>query len=197
MPRMKSVRRSAGAFRAELATLRVFVTTADFSRSPETYKSWVYEYAVIRLYREFEKLMLDALVGAMNNDTSLLEETLGFRFPKHLTDEVCEFLVTRGGYFDFKGRDGLIDTLKKFVPGDHYLIETVTRAEYRRSLELLSTLRNYSAHDSEQAKRRARDATGMLKIGSAGSWLKTAGRFDQLLDSLGELAGELEQRAPY
>jgi len=48
----------------------------------------LHEYAVIRLYREFESLILQGLVGAINNDTSTLSATSGVQFPKHLTDEV-------------------------------------------------------------------------------------------------------------
>ena len=71
--------------------------------------------------------MLDTLVGALNNDTSTLSTRTGFSFPKHLTDEVCRFLVTGRGYFDFKGRDGLIKTLKQYLPDDHYLVEVVSK----------------------------------------------------------------------
>ena len=34
--------------------------------------SWCHDLAIIRLYRAFESLMLDTLVGALNNDTSTL-----------------------------------------------------------------------------------------------------------------------------
>ena len=62
------------------------------------------------------------LKGAINNDTSTLSQTVNIEFPKSLSDAVCEFIVTGGGYFDFKGRDGLIKTLKDYVPSNHYIV---------------------------------------------------------------------------
>jgi hypothetical protein len=41
----------------------------------EEYNYWCADHAIIRLYREFENLMLDALAGAINNDSS--EEFMG------------------------------------------------------------------------------------------------------------------------
>ena len=35
--------------------------------------------------------------------------------------------MTGRGYFDFKGRDGLIKTLKQYLPDDHYLVEVVSK----------------------------------------------------------------------
>ena len=102
----------------------------------------------------------------------MLSQTANVRFPKHLTDEVCEYLVTGGRFFDFKGRDGLIKTLKRFVPDDHYLIQTIRKPAYRQALERLPALRNFAAHDSDQSKRAALDATGQHRLGSAGAWLK-------------------------
>ena len=61
---------------------------------------------------EFEQLMLFAIVCAINNDTKTISDSTGVEFPKHLTDEVCEYLVLGGRYFDFKGRDGLIRVKK-------------------------------------------------------------------------------------
>lgn len=197
MARLKSVRLSARRFCEELTRLRTFVTSASFSESPDTYTTWLFEYGVIRLYREFEKLMLDALVGAINHDTSVLSRKLGFEFPKRLTDEVCEYLVTGGGYFDFKGRDGLIAAMKEFVPDDHYLVQIVSKPRYREALERLSALRNFSSHDSDQAKRRALAATNMRRMAGAGVWLKTQNRFVNMLERLEELAREMERTAPH
>jgi hypothetical protein len=106
MPRKKSVKSSAAKFNHEVDKLTSFLSTMKAGQSGE-HQSWLYNYGIIRLYIEFEKLMLDVLMGAVNNDTTTLQATTGVKFPKHLTDEVCEFLITGTGYFDFKGRSGL------------------------------------------------------------------------------------------
>ena len=141
--------------------------------------------------------MLDCLVGAINNDSSTVSARTGIEFPKHLTDEVCEFLITGSGYFDFKGRDGLIGTLKKYVPDTHYLVTIVKKAKYKDTLNKLSALRNFAAHESPVSKRSALSAIGGKGISSSGAWLKRQNRFAEIADRMKELADEIEISAPY
>ncbi len=196
MARKKSVQKAAQDFRSRTAELKAFIDAVTPNQSKE-HVSWVYEYAVIRLYREFELLVLGALVGAINNDTATISTRVGIQFPKHLTDEVCEFLVIGDGFFDFRGRDGLIRSLKRFVPDNHYLVQVVKKDKYKDSLEQLSTLRNLAAHNSSVARKRAKEAVDQERMGSAGSWLKTQDRLDNLVTKLSELSKELEASAPY
>lgn len=157
MPRKKSVKSSAQWFRAKADELVAFCT-ATAEHVSEEQESWIYDYGIIRLYREFELLMLEGIIGAINNDTATLSDTVGIPFPKHLTDEVCEYLVLGSGYFDFKGRDGLIKQLKRFVPDAHYLLTCVKKPGYRDSLERLTTLRNYAAHTTAISRSAMRSA---------------------------------------
>jgi len=92
MPKKKSVRIAAESFQEAVEEIRVFISRVAPQASQE-HRSWIYDYAIIRLYREFETLMLQALVGAINNDTSTISDRTAVPFPKHLTDEVCEFLI--------------------------------------------------------------------------------------------------------
>lgn len=158
--------------------------------------AWSYDYAIIRLYRAFENLMLDSLVAAINNDTSTIAATTASKFPKHLPEEVCLFLVVQNGYFDFRGRAGLIKTLKQFVPATHFLVTSVGKATYQDHLERLSALRNCAAHDSEVSKGRSRDAVG-TNHSSAGSWLRRQGRLQAIIDWLRQLSADLRAAAPY
>jgi hypothetical protein len=196
MPRKKSVKKSATKFKARAEEIAVFVTDAKHKLTAQQV-SWAYEYAILRLYREFEALMLDALVGAINNDTATIAKSTGITFPKHLTDEVCEYLIIGKGYFDFKGRDGLIQTLKEYVPPDHYLVTVVKNDKYKESLERLSALRNLAAHNSAAAKTRAKKAVQQMRMPDAGSWLKKQGRLQAIIDRLKELADEINGNAPY
>jgi hypothetical protein len=157
----------------------------------------LYNYAIIQLYREFENLMLDALVGAINNDSTTLSDKTGIKFPDHLNNAVCQYLIVGIGYFDFKGRDGLIRTVKQFVPEDHYLVDVVKNGSYKTALEQLCALRNFAAHESSKSKQEAKKVTNNQRIQSSGSWLKTNHRFEQIQKTLKELAEEIKQKAPY
>jgi hypothetical protein len=196
MPRKKSVKHSAQVFRAAADSITTFLTTISKNQSKE-YVSWIYSYGIIVLYREFESMMLDALVGAINNDGATLSETTGVDFPKHLTDEVCEFIITGGGYFDFRGRGGLIKVLKRFVPNDHYLVTIIKKDTYAPALTRLSALRNFGAHESDPSKRAALEAIDGLRIKSSGAWLKCNNRFTTIANKLKDLATEIENAAPY
>jgi cupin superfamily acireductone dioxygenase involved in methionine salvage len=202
MPRKKSIKRSAELFITEANRISDFLNEAK-KLAKSQYISWAYEYGVIRLYREFEALMLDVLVGVINNDTSTLSRSTGVTFPKHLTDEVCRYLIVGNGYFDFRGRDGLINTLKKYVPDDHFLLNIVKKEDYKGALKLLPAIRNYSAHKGLLAKRRALEAVGQKRMSDAGSWLKKSSgpkkgtRLEELIKQLIELAKEIYNHASY
>jgi len=196
MPRKKSVKNRAADFRNRVSSISDFLSAAESNLTAQ-HVSWAYEYGVLRLYREFESMILDALVGAINNDTSTIASRTGVAFPKHLTDEVCEYLIIGDGFFDFKGRDGLIKTLKEYVPDDHYLVEIVKKQKYKDALERLSALRNLAAHNSEIAKTRAKDAAGQERMPEAGAWLKKQNRLNTMLDSLRQLSEEIKTIAPY
>ncbi len=196
MPRKKSVKRAAQDFVSAGTSTARFLSTVCKGQSDE-HQSELHDHAVIVLYRAFESLMLQALIGAINNDTTTISSTTGVAFPTHLTDEVCGYLITHGGYFDFKGRDGLIKVLKQFVPEKHYLVEAVKKAKYKEAIEQLCALRNFAAHLSPQSKRAALKAIGLERISSAGAWVKRGNRFADISDSLTELAREIEAAAPY
>ncbi|MFN4019135.1 MAG: hypothetical protein ACK4IC_01305 [Erythrobacter sp.] len=193
--RKKSAKRACEWFNIEVQSVRDY-TTATNTLSDE-HVSWCHDQAIIRLYRAFENLMLSCLICAINNDTNLLSRNTGISFPKHLTDEVCEYIINGEGYFDFRGRDGLIKTLKRYVSQEHYLLKAVSKEEYRVSLEQLSALRNFAAHDSYPSKKSALHATGQKKMGSAGSWLKRHGRLGAICDDLKKLSDAIHDAAPY
>jgi len=195
MPRKKSIKASAQRFNSEVDEILDYLSAT--SKLGDKHVSWCHELAIIRLYRAFETLMLDALVGALNNDTSTISEKTGFSFPKHLTDEVCRYLIIGNDFFDFKGRSGLIKKLKQYLPDDHYLVQAVSKPAYRDALDKLSSARNYAAHESQQSKDAFRKATAQERVGTAGSWLKCGNRFNQISERLKQLATEIHDNAPY
>lgn len=197
MPRKFSVAGTAKEFISEADLIVEYLGGICNTSLSDEHISWCYDYAIIRLYREFEGLVLWALVGSINNDTSTIAAKSGFEFPKHLTDEVCFYLVTGTGYFDFKGLSGLISTLKKYLPDNHYLITTIKTNKFKDHIDMLCALRNYAAHESPQSKRAALAAVGQQRMGSAGSWLKCQDRFSRLAEKLKELAQKIGDEAPY
>jgi hypothetical protein len=194
--RKKSIKKAVTAFEKACGDLVSFVTALEEKDLGGQAISWGHDYAIIRLYREFETLMLECIVASINNDTEVLSQRTGIKFPKHLTDEVCEYIVIGNGYFDFRGRDGLIKTLKSYLDKDHFVVKSVSDKKFSSSLEKLSTLRNFAAHDSAQAKKAALSAIAQERVGSAGSWLKRRGRFADICDDLKALAAVLSKEAP-
>jgi hypothetical protein len=194
VPRKKSAKKSAQQFVERVVDLDEFCLTMDALGKQE--QTWGYEAALIKLCAAFERLMLDALVAAINNDTAQLSKATNLNFPKHLTDEVCEYIVTGGSYFDFRGRSGLIKTLKQYLPADHYLVKAVSRQKYKTAIDRMIALRNLAAHESAKGKRAASEVVGM-NLNSAGAWVKRADRYDLIADRLFELAQEIEKKAPY
>jgi hypothetical protein len=197
MPRKTSVRKAADDFLTEVGEIYGFVAQARTLGLGVTFEASVHDYAIIRLHSAFERLMLDALVGVINNDTQALSQTTGVSFPKHLREEVCEYLVTGGGYFDIRGRDGLLKVLQDFIPANSYLVKAVKNPSYKDALERLWALRNFATHRSDEAKARALQAVGAHNMRSAGSWLRIYDRLKRIAQDLQKLAGEIKANAPY
>jgi len=197
VPRKKSAQTAAKKFLTTAVALDRYAASIDAANLSAQEKTWAYEAALIKLAVGFEHFMLEALVSATNNDTQQMSQTLGVDFPKHLTDELCEYIVTGGGYFDFKGREGLLGTIKGLVGNTHYLYATVKKGKYKVPLEQLIALRNFAAHESSKSKQAAIHALNRERLASAGSYLKTQGRFGSLSAHLIVLATEIQTAAPY
>ena len=193
----KSGKKASETFKKRTQEIEGFLDKENLSSFSEAHVTWVHDYAIIRLYREFETMIFDCLVAAINSDTRQLSEKTGIDFPKHLKNEVCEFIVIGDGFFDFRGRSGLISRLKKYLSDDHYLVEIVMKDAYREALDRLSALRNFAAHGSKVSKKSALAALGRRRLAYSGAWLKKQNRFGEMLGSLRQLADEVHARAPY
>ncbi|MFG3132869.1 hypothetical protein ACGFZU_34875 [Streptomyces tendae] len=215
MGRKKSGKYAATKFKGTTKRIRDYLAEIDQSGLTEQAVTWGYEAALMKTSVAFEALMLECLIVALNNDSQPFTEHTSIAFPKHMTEKVCEYLVTGGGYFDFKGRGGLLGDVKRVTGGDgHYLYDAVKNKAYLHALQLLLALRNYAAHESPQSKEKVRQAIVAFRLGlpgtpdrhqlngakapaAAGAWLKRQGRFTEILDTLDALADEIHQGAPY
>ena len=194
----KSIKIAARTFRDNVDEILEFTQRSkSANRLTEQDESWCCELAIIRVYREFEILMLSCLVSLINRDSKTFSDHKNRNFPKHMNVEVCEYLICGDGYFDFSGRSGLIDTIKKIVPNDNWFLTIVKDSAYTSSLDRLSALRNFAAHGSPVSKKRALKAVQQKKMSSSGAWLKKQGRLDSICSDLASMAQKIHDDTPH
>ena len=158
----------------------------------DKYLSFCYENAIIMLYKAFEKFILRTMISCLNHDHSHFEEKYGIKLGNHINDDVCEFLITKGGYFDFKGRGGLNKILNATIGSNHNVGKTIKNNKYGKTIDQLCSVRNYAAHNSTQAKKTVMEVYGLERISSPGSFLKKQNRFSALIAGLTELANDVK-----
>jgi hypothetical protein len=197
MVRKVSVKKVGRDFQAECTDIERVLQGAKTANLGAAFMSSIYDYAIIRLHAAFESFIFRALVGVMNNNTRSVSAATGVFFPRHLTGDVCEYLVTRGRYFDARGRSHLIDVLQGFLPPTVYLVQVVRDSRFQDSLDKLWALRNFAAHRSGKAKRAALQVASAQNMSSAGAWLKNHGRYDAIVRDLTQLSNEVITGAPY
>lgn len=156
------------------------------------YLSYCYENAIIMVYKAFEQFVLRSMIACLNHDHSYFQEKHGIKLGKHINDDVCEFLITKGGFFDFKGRDGLCKALNSMIGPNHNIAIIFKKTKYKDAIEQLCTIRNYAAHNSIQSKRAVLKAFNLQRISSAGSFLKQQHRFENIVGKLLELAEDIK-----
>lgn len=197
MPRKISVKRASLGFIKEVEAIERFLQIPAISSLATKNQAWCYDYAIIRTYHGFEELMLKTIIAAINISPATISHATGVLFPRHLSQNVCRYLVVGNGYFDFKGRDGLIGKLRRYLPENHPLVRLVKDETLKQSLERLSSLRNLAAHNSIQAKRAALKATGQQRLKSSGHWLLKHRRFFKIANDMKVFGTDLWRSAPF
>jgi hypothetical protein len=99
--RKKSGKRAAETFKKRASEIGQFLDPQNLAALSDTHRTWAFDYAIIRLYREFENMILNCLIAAINSDTEQLSQRTSISFPKHLTDEVCEYVM--GASLELRG----------------------------------------------------------------------------------------------
>ena len=193
--RKKSITKAVSDFKNQVDDIIGFVNHKNMAHLSTAHVSWAHDYAIIRLYREFEKLTLGCLVAAINRDSGQLSSATGVAFPTHLRNEVCEYIIVRNGYFDFHGRGGLIGKIKEFLPKEHYLVKIIKKHKYMDTLNQLTAFRNFATHGSTISKKGALEAINGSNLSSAGAWLKTNDRFGKIARDLKALADDVCKEA--
>lgn len=191
-----SIKTICTKFKKNTDDISQFISVCS-ARQNGTHTSFIYNYAIIKLYKDFENMVFQTLVGIINNDSSALSAKTGYAFPKHLNKLVCEYIIVKNGYFDFKGRDGLIKVLKDYLQDTHYLLQIVSDRKYKDKLEQLIALRNFAAHSSKKSRDTVLKVTGMQQLGHSGAWLKVGNRFQAIVDNLRDIADEISKKAKF
>ena len=196
--RKKSIRTATERFREKVDGILDFTKRIESSLTASDI-SWCYDIAIIRLYLEFEDLMLNCLVAFLNRDPEQFSKLKQREFPKHMNTDLCKYLIYGDGYFDFSGRDGIIRKIRNFIPKGHWFPQIVSRDDYRDALDKLCALRNFAAHDSAVSKKRALGVIGeeRSKLSSSGAWLKTQGRLKEICNDLQDMAQKIEDKADF
>lgn len=158
----------------------------------DLYLSYSYENAILMIYKSFEEFIIRIMVSCLNHDHSAFEEKHGIALGRHINDDVCEFLITKGGYFDFRGYSGLLDMLKGTIGNDHTFVSTIKKERYKTCINKMCAARNYAAHNSKQSKNAVKKVFNAQSISSAGSFLKSARRMADIIESLKALADEVK-----
>jgi hypothetical protein len=158
---------------------------------------YIYDYAIIKIYKDFEELILNTIIGLINNDASYITAKKGLTTTKSLTKRDAEQLFIGNNYFSFKGRNGLLKQIKNFFPNTHWFVNLLSDAKYEKTFDLIIPLRNFAAHSSKIAKRNAIKAVGMQQLAYSGSWLKVGNRFQHIVDDLKDIALKIDAQAKF
>lgn len=159
--------------------------------------SRAFAMAVIETAISLERLVLDCLVVAINNDVKALRTDSKVNFPAHLQDDVVEFIIVGNGYFDFRGgKSGVISAMATYVEKTHWVVVAAQGLD-ATVVDRLILLRNWAAHESSASARKARSGIGAPKAQSAGSWIKVGSRMEELLDEVESFAQRIEAAAPF
>jgi len=181
--------------RDELSEIETYLADVQGSSLSKQSRSRCYDLAALKLCVALERMVVEGLIVAINNDRKALKARTGIEFP-HLNRAASEYLIMGDGYFNFNGtKDGMMRAVRHYLDRSHWLVKALSTSD-AKTLARLFSLRNWAAHESAASGRAARAAIGM-NAGSAGSWLKSGTRMQVLIDHVRKIANNVEAAAPY
>lgn len=180
-------------FKDDVENLKKYLCECKLNGT-EPFVSNCYEYGIIKLYKSFEVFLYKTIITCINHDSSKVCAHYKVQFGKHISDSMCNFILTKGGYFDFKGWSKLIEICTQHI-GDTYGVVDILKkgknGQYKKAIEELIAFRNYAAHSSEQSKESVKRVLGRKRIPQMGNYLKEGNRLENIADILCSLADEL------
>ena len=191
-----SIKAVVTKFDGELDTILDFIEKYK-GNGKGVFAFYVYDYAVIKVFKDFEELLLNTIVGLINQEAANVESSSGHKGIKSLKKKDAETLFIGGRYFSFKGQNGLLKQIKKFFTINHWFINILSDTKYNRTFDILIPLRNFAAHSSKTAKKNAVSAVGLQQLGYSGAWLKVGNRFKNIIDDLKDISVRIKAQAKY
>ncbi len=158
---------------------------------------YIYDYAVIKVFKDFEELLLSTIVGLINNEAPYIASSTGHNGTKSVRKKEAETLFIGNRYFSFNGQNGLLKQIKRFFPPNHWFINILSDTKYKSTFDILIPLRNFAAHSSKIAKKNAMTAVGIQQLGSSGAWLKVGSRFQNIIDDLKDISTRIKANAKF
>jgi hypothetical protein len=158
---------------------------------------YVYDYALIKFFKDFEELLVNTIVGLINQEAPYVASSSGHKGTKSVRKKDAENLFIGNRYFGFKGQNGLLKQIKSFFPTNHWFINILSDTKYTRTFDILIPLRNFAAHSSKTAKKNAINAVELQQLGYSGAWLKVGSRFQNIIDDLKDIAARINAQAKF
>jgi hypothetical protein len=115
-------------------------------------KREVAESALLKLCSHWEAFMVEELIDCINIDCSQLSTYLGLTLPKHLSRDMCEAILMKDGYLDFRSIGDLKGTAKKMLPSKLDPFSKI-KAATAKKIDEVYKLRNYLSHRSRASAR--------------------------------------------
>lgn len=158
MANKKSISKVIQNFNRAIDEQQDFVGKARESHFTDRHLSLIYEMSLIKIVSAVELLVLDSMVTVINRDSVAVRQRHGVRIPAHMTDDMCEFLKVRNGYFCFGDRERMIKRVKEFLPRDDWLLLSLRESTNKDSFNRMMALRGFAANGSDYNCRRAKQA---------------------------------------
>jgi len=115
-------------------------------------KREIAEGALLKLCSHWEAFIVEELVDCVNIDSSALGNYLGLSLPKHLSRDLCEAILMRDGYLDFRSIGDLKGTAKKILPNAINPFEKISKPVCDKIDEVYK-IRNYLSHRSKASAK--------------------------------------------
>ena len=191
-----SIKTVAKKFSSQLDTISDFVQEHRGTGNG-VFVFYIYDYAIIKIFKDFEELLLDTIVGLINQEAPYTASATGHKGTKSLKKRDAENLFIGNKYFSFKGQNGLLKQIKTFFPANHWFINILSDIKYNQTFDILIPLRNFAAHSSKIAKKNAVKAVGLQQLGYSGKWLKVDNRFGNIVNDLKDIATRINTQAKF
>ncbi len=191
-----SIKTVVTKFNKELDTILDFIQQHR-GTGKGVYVIYIYDYAVIKTFKDFEELLLNTIVGLISQEAPYIASPAGHKGTKSVKKKDAENLFIGNKYFSFKGPNGLLKQIKTFFPTNHWFISILSDTAYNKTFDVLIPLRNFAAHSSKTAKKNAINAVGFQQLGNSGAWLKVGSRFQNIIDDLKDIAARINAQAKF